>query len=49
MKTRKSLITKETIIEGDEDILKIKLQKLSCEMFVAYVNEKYGYTVLELK
>jgi hypothetical protein len=48
MKERRSFITEETIISGDEDVLKVKIQKLALELFVDYVNNKYGYTVLEI-
>ncbi|MBT2736187.1 hypothetical protein [Bacillus sp. ISL-7] len=49
MKRSKKFITEDTIINIDEDVFKIKAQKLYWELFVDYVNNKYGYTVLELK
>ena len=49
MKTRKRLITEDTVIEINEEVFKIKAEELLCELFVDYVNKKYGYTVLELK
>jgi hypothetical protein len=48
-KERKSFITENTIINIDEEAFKINAQQLLCEMFVEYVNKKYGYPVLELR
>ncbi|WHY64665.1 hypothetical protein [Neobacillus sp. SuZ13] len=49
MKGRKNLVTEDTVINVDESVLKIKAEELLCELFVDYVNEKYGYNVLEIK
>jgi hypothetical protein len=49
MKARRNFITEETIINIDEDVFKIKAQELYWELFVDYVNNKYGYTVIELR
>ncbi|MFD0827596.1 hypothetical protein ACT8ZR_18370 [Neobacillus sp. M.A.Huq-85] len=49
MKKRKSFITEDTIINIDEEIFIIKAEELICELFVDYVNGKYGRTVLELR
>lgn len=49
MRERKNYITEDTMITIDEEIFKILAQELVNELFVEYVNEKYGYAVLELK
>ncbi|MFS0776102.1 hypothetical protein ABC255_08860 [Neobacillus sp. 3P2-tot-E-2] len=49
MKERKSFITEETIINIDEDVFKVVAQQLLCELFVEYVNNKYGKIVIELR
>jgi hypothetical protein len=48
-KEKKSFITEDTVIDINEEVFKIKAEELMYELFVDYVNKKYGYTVLELK
>lgn len=49
MKERRKLVTEDTIINVDENILKEKAEELICELFVDYVNNLYDNPVLELK
>ncbi|WP_286231334.1 hypothetical protein [Neobacillus mesonae] len=46
---RKKLVTEDTIINIDKDVFKVRAEKLICELFVDYVNGKYGELVIELK
>jgi|GEM_PF-6808321 len=48
-KQRKKYITENTKINIDEDVFKIKAEELICELFVAYVNDLYGFNMVELK
>ncbi|MFO1444142.1 hypothetical protein KDN24_13195 [Bacillus sp. Bva_UNVM-123] len=49
MKDRKSIITEDTIIEFDEEAFRINAENLLCELFIEYVNEKYGFALVERK
>lgn len=49
MKKRKKFITDDTKINIDEAVFKVKAEELICELFVEYVNSKYGAAVIELK
>jgi hypothetical protein len=48
MKERKKLVTSDTVINVDEDSLKIKAEELICELFVDYVNNLHQSTVVEM-
>jgi len=49
MKERKSFITENTKINIDEEVFKENAENLICELFIEYVNEKFGRTVLVKK
>lgn len=49
MKERKSFITEDTVINIDEEAFRINAENLICELFIEFVNEKYGYVVVERK
>ncbi|MCM2531723.1 hypothetical protein NDK43_04020 [Neobacillus pocheonensis] len=49
MKERRKFITERTIINIDEEYFKELAEELICELFVDYVNDKYGRTVIEKK
>lgn len=49
MKERKSFITENTKIILDEDVFKIKAQRLFWKQMVEYANNKYKAPVLKLK
>jgi hypothetical protein len=46
---KKSFITEDTVINIDEDVFKLKAEELLCELFVDYVNNLHGKTVIELR
>lgn len=46
---RRKLVTEDTIINIDREAIKDIAQEWFWETLVAYVNEKYGRTVLELR
>lgn len=49
MKERRKLVTEETIINVDEDVLKIRAEKLLTELFVDFVNSHFPSPVIEIK
>ena len=49
MKERKSFITEDTKINIDEEIFKENAENLICELFIEFVNKKYGFAVVERK
>lgn len=49
MKERKNFITEDTKIIIDEEAFKQRAERLICELFIEYVNNKYQSNVLEFK
>lgn len=45
----KKFITKNTKININEEVFKIKAKEVICELFVDYVNNVYGTSVVELR